>query len=673
MNNCEIREKIKRKIDSFRKHRESCKNRNMLVVKRSKNIVQALNLPKIINLNPRSAMNKLDELKAFIEEEEIDCAFISESHDRENKRLEDHLNIENYSVISNIYQRREKGGRPALVINNSKFIVQDLTNTVVQLPWGVEVTWALITPKTVTNDSIIQNIVLGCIYCKPNSKKKTALLDHIAETYNFLNTKYGKGLYWLLAGDTNDLKLDPILHLNPNLKSLVKTPTRLNPDNILDNLITDMAKWYQTPVCLPPLDADPGSGGKPSDHLIVVMEPVSVLNNKPARVKREIQVRPLKQSGIDLLSYWMKNQNWKIVLDAKTVNEKSEILQDMLLSKVNEYLPLKKRIISSDDQPFCTEEIKRLKRQKAREFKKNRRSIKWRELNTRYKKEVSMAKKGYYKKIVRDLKLSNPSQWYSKLKRICSYDQHKSDPVIVDSIKHLTDKQQAEVIADKFAKVSQEYSPLKTEEIKVPEFPESAIPAFHPGQVKKKLEKVKTNKSVPPNDIPPKIIKMFAAELAVPLCDIINASMRLGAWSKLYKAEIVTPVPKCFPPKSPDELRNISGLLTFNKIAEQLVAELIIDDMANLLDRSQYANQKGLSLQHYLIKMINQILSDTDNNSKGEINAVLATLYDWKEAFPRQCPKLGVEAFIKCGVRSALIPLIVNYLQNRTMKVKWHG
>ena len=91
------------------------------------------------------------------------------------------------------------------------------------------------------------------------------------------------------------------------------------------------------------------------------------------------------------------------------------------------------------------------------------------------------------------------------------------------------------------------------------------------------------------------------------------------------------------------------------------------------LDPSQYANQKGVSLQHYLIKMINRILTDTDSSSKGEVNAVLATLVDWKEAFPRQCPKLGVESFMKCGVRSSLIPLLVNYLQDRTMRVKWNG
>ena len=104
-----------------------------------------------------------------------------------------------------------------------------------------------------------------------------------------------------------------------------------------------------------------------------------------------------------------------------------------------------------------------------------------------------------------------------------------------------------------------------------------------------------------------------------------------------------------------------------------MVAELMISDISKFLDPSQYANQKGISLQHYLIQMITKLLSDTDNNARGEVNTVIATLYDWKDAFPRQCPKLRIEAFLKCGVRSSLIPLLLNYLQDRTMKVKWHG
>ena len=34
---------------------------------------------------------------------------------------------------------------------------------------------------------------------------------------------------------------------------------------------------------------------------------------------------------------------------------------------------------------------------------------------------------------------------------------------------------------------------------------------------------------------------------------------------------------------------------------------------------------------------------------------------------------LEVEAFIECGVRPALIPMLISYLQDRKMVVKWHG
>ena len=81
--------------------------------------------------------------------------------------------------------------------------------------------------------------------------------------------------------------------------------------------------------------------------------------------------------------------------------------------------------------------------------------MKWKEINLKFKKEVSRAKKDYYKQIIKDLRMSNPGRWYSILKRICSYDQHKSDPVIVESIKHLSAQEKAEAIADKFSKVSQ--------------------------------------------------------------------------------------------------------------------------------------------------------------------------------------------------------------------------
>ena len=166
------------------------------------------------------------------------------------------------------------------------------------------------------------------------------------------------------------MNLGPILNLSPTLKSVVTKPTRLNPDRILDNIITDLANFYQSPEVLPPIDADAGSGGKPSDHLTVVMTPIATVDNKPARISKTIIVRPMKQSGIDNFGAWIHNQTWDEVLKAKTVDEKSEMLQNMLLKKLDEFLPQKNKTVTSDDQPFCSEKMKRLKRLKSRKYHK---------------------------------------------------------------------------------------------------------------------------------------------------------------------------------------------------------------------------------------------------------------------------------------------------------------
>ena len=666
------------RIKKFRDKRKTYKARTLKVITRSNKLGEAFHLPKILNLNPRSALNKIEEIKTFIQEEEIDIAFISESHDRENKKLDENMNLENHDVISNIYQRSTKvpGGRPAIIANKKKYQIQNLTNTVVNIPWGVEMTWALLTPKDVSNNSIVQHIVLGAIYVRPKKPNKTLVYDHIAEVYNVLNARYGKGLFWCIAGDTNKLKLGPILSLDSNLKSVVTKPTRINEKNpqkstTLDNIITDLHKWYQEPEILPPIAADPGKG-KPSDHLTVVYTPLNPLNNKPNRRVRKIVVRPMPESGLNLLRLWIDSQTWEDIEKAPTPNHKAKLLHEILMKKINELLPLKTIKISSDDQPWCSEEIKKIKRLKAREFKKHRMSTKWKALEDRYRISITQAKKLYYLNMVKDLKKSKPGQWYSKLKRMCSEDQQKSEQIVVEEIMHLSDQEQADAIAERMAKISQEYPPLNKCDIQIPDFETTSIPQFSQLEVKKKLKQTKTNKAVPPGDIPPQIIKMFADQLSIPLTDVINSSVTCGLWPDTWKIESVTPVPKVFPPKLIKNLRNISGLVTFNKVEEQLIGKLIMSDMKESLDPAQYANQHAISLQHYLINMIHKILSDTESKST-EATAVLATMFDWQDAFPRQCPKLGIEAFIRCGVRPSLIPVLINYFQNRKMVVKWHN
>ena len=120
-------------------------------------------------------------------------------------------------------------------------------------------------------------------------------------------------------------------------------------------------------------------------------------------------------------------------------------------------------------------------------------------------------------------------------------------------------------------------------------------------------------------------------------------------------------------------MRNISGLLNFDKVMEKILSELMIKDMKAKADPAQYGNEKGTSIEHYLVCMMHKILTAVDKTSRRESFAVIASLNDWNSAFPRQCPKLGVISFLKNGVRPSMIPLLTNYFQDRYMSVKWHG
>ena len=63
-------------------------------------------------------------------------------------------------------------------------------------------------------------------------------------------------------------------------------------------------------------------------------------------------------------------------------------------------------------------------------------------------------------------------------------------------------------------------------------------------------------------------------------------------------------------------------------------------------DISQFGNKKNTSIQHYLIKLIHRILESTEKNTVKDKFAVIATMIDWKSAFPRQDHTLGVQSFI---------------------------
>ena len=352
-----------------------------------------------MNVNPRSVYNKTEELQSLILKENIDCIFLSESWERPDFTLEQLLSDlqEEYKVISNPYSRTEgrQGGRPALIIKKNKYNIKNLTNTIINFPWNIEATWAALTPKNVTHDSLIKKIIICSFYYPgPKSKVKTLLLDHISQSFHILNAKYGEGVHFILCGDTNRLDLSSILDLSPSMRQLVEAPTRGKV--VLDPIISTLGLWYQPPVCLPALQSDPGTGGASSDHFIPTMRPITMINNKPARVIKKVKVRPIPESLQEKIKHELETHDWSNMHNANTANDKATIFTNEVMTIVNKIAPEKTRNIANDDQPWFTEPLKILDRKRRREFTKNRRSERYLRLLKEFKSKCSKTKKKFF-------------------------------------------------------------------------------------------------------------------------------------------------------------------------------------------------------------------------------------------------------------------------------------
>ena len=641
-------------------------------IRRNNLFLQAVELPTVMNLNPRSIYNKCEEFPILLEQYDVDLVCMSETWERDNFTLDQLLDLENFTIVSNVKQREFRGGKPAILVKNEKYFVKRLCPDPITVPIGVEAVWVLISPKVRNPMNPIKHIAVGSIYYRgPKSTKKQELFDHIAETYSILTAEYGTNLEFIIAGDTNRLNLSPILNLSPNLKQVVTVPTRLNPDAILDIIITTLPKYYQEPVTKPPINND-ADNGKPSDHLVVLMEPITRAIDCPPRQYTNVEFRPITDSGLVLFGQWLADQTWDFLYRETDLHKKAEIFQKILMEKYYEVFPLKTLRVCSEDQPWISLHLKNLDRKRKREFYKNKKSPKWEKLNTEFVEKSNQEKRKYYENIVQDLKTSNTGKWYSKLKRMSGQETNPQSDIMIKELMGLDDKQQAECIADHYASISNLYQPVKNENFE--EYLKnisSKPPNIGPFKVLKTIRKMRKNAATVKGDLPMKIISEFADDFTLPLTHIINTCLQEGKYPNIWKNEIVTPAPKVFPPEKLKHLRKIAGLFNFSKITDKIISEYLIADMAATRDKSQYGNEKGLSVQHYLIKMLHQILIALDTNNQSQSFAVILNMIDWSQAFDRLSHKLGVQSFIDNGVRPSLIPTLISFFQNRTMVVKW--
>ena len=235
---------------------------------------------------------------------------------------------------------------------------------------------------------------------------------------------------------------------------------------------------------------------------------------------------------------------------------------------VEETFPLKSILISGEDKVWFTEELRALKRSRLREYTRHGKSEKYSELKAKFDKKFENEFKKYLAKIELEVTEGKRGSAYSALKKLGLRPGEISQPVfqLPQHVgNNLTMAESAEIIADFFSSVSQEYSSLDISTLP-PNIKTylttvqagETVPRLSAAAVYRKLARAKKPNSSVPGDLPKKVIKQYAAKLAVPLSVIYNNITNKSVYPEQWKTEHQIPIPKVYPPESEDDLRNIS-------------------------------------------------------------------------------------------------------------------
>ena len=375
---------------------------------------QALNLPSVATYNMRSLFPKILSLKNDLLERAIDCAFLVEIWEKSEKKqhqyeIEKMLEFDGLKYISTA--RPGGWGGAALVVNLHKFSLEKLN---IVIPDKLEVIWGLLRPKN--EKAFFKKILVCSFYSPPKSRKNMKLTDHLVTTLQILKTKYPDAPM-ILGADKNSMNIEPLLKCGLKLKQVVDLPTRQG--KTLSIILMNTPQFYNSPVIIPPVPCDdPSRGGVPSDHSVPVSYPHTDRNKPPLRRYRTVQCRPLPEAGINKFGSWMTSDPFKSVNIHFDPSEHSRILENTLLSKLDEFCPPKLVKISSQDKPFMNYDLKKLHRKKQREYLKNGKSIKYDVLNKQFQTKYYMAAEKYLRNKIDDLKITKPGKAYQILKNL---------------------------------------------------------------------------------------------------------------------------------------------------------------------------------------------------------------------------------------------------------------
>ena len=632
---------------------------------------------RIINVNCQSVLAKRFEFNHMIESVNPDIVIGTESWL--------HSNITNNSVFPTshytVYRkdRESRGGGVFILVRDTLQSTREE-----ELETECEILWCKINIKN------RKTLHIGAYYRPHESdEESTKQLDTSIKRINSTN-----GLV-ILGGDFNTPGWDwnnmrpkencrvtsiyenIIESLDDNgLQQVINFPTR--GQNTLDLICTNVPGRIGNQESLPGI----------SDHHIVSC----TINITPLRrLQTPRWIKKYGQANWTGISKDLENLLSKIRQDPNNQDVETlwRIFKESLTASIDNHIP-KKKTKKIRKLPYITPEIEKLIRRRNRIYKKlngeesafNRstqanidRDNKLRNLKKEIQRKMRQAHWNYIDSIFTPAQ-ENETSNYQGMKRFWQYikinrkDQHGISTLKANGKISSTPKEKANALNRQFQSVFNEKQDPPNNLLEVSTHPTSPDIIISTQGISKLLQKLKPHKAAGPDELPARILREMAPQIAPILHVIFQRSYDSGKIPDDWKNARVVPVYKKGATQDPANYRPISLTCISCKIMEHIIASNIMKHARanNIIYQLQHGFLDRRSCETQLLEFQTDILK---NLEKGQQSDVL--IMDFSKAFDKVSHQHLLQKLEYYGVRTKTSRWISEFLSDRKQCVVVDG
>jgi len=626
---------------------------------------------KFLHLNVNGLFNKIDQIRYLMNttKRNIHLFGITETHLTE-LIPESLVSIMGYHTVRKDRKTGKGGGVAVFIRDDLKWQRRtDLEN-------GIE--------------SIVIEIFLKkskpliiCIMYRPPDSSLHSVQNFETHLNDFLTTSITEDKETILLGDLNvdynkrnDHKPIKDMFTLVGLVQLIHDFTRVTHSSktIIDVIFTSHQDHIKETIVIPM---------GISDHDVIG---VNRKINNTRYTPRRIKMRNYKNYNAERLKDEIKTINWNEIIFRDSFNESWEAFKMKLSETINHHAPLAEKKIRGKSCPWLTNPIKTKIKERDNLLKKARKSndmIDWKNFRSCRNTVTALirkSKKHYHQQIFNE-NINDSQKFWKELKKLypLKSKQSCSNVINIDG-ERITDKVKiADSFCDFFSSIG---TKLSKSSISLVDrrwtfhnskrlYLNNNIVSFNFKVVTtdlllKHLRTLKTTKGAGPDEIPPRIIKDCADEIVLPLCYLINLSLRTHTFPSAEKVARVTPVFKSGEKSKMDNYRPISALNVFSKLIERIIHQQLYSYLEEnkLLQDQQFGFRKQRSTQHAVSLFVEAIRKNAD---QGKCTG--AIYLDLRKAFDTVNHSCLLHKLQLHGVHNTELHWFEDYLFNRTQYV----